>query len=143
MPSSQQPGTGRIGTGQYIGRTKWAKADYDFAVDGGAISAITLRGDTIPSGALVLSALVKVDTLVATAASGTVSLGIEGAADLRAAAVPSGTIVLSTTGTKLTLATRAAAPLVTTADRAVVATVATGAITAGKFSILVEYVEVA
>jgi len=134
-------GSGLVGTAQYVGRTKWARAFYDFATDAGAIGALTLRGDALPSGAIVLQAFVKVDTLVTTAASGTISLGIESAADLRAAAVPSGTIVLSTTGNKLTLATAATAPISTTAIRSVVATIAVGAITAGTFSVFVEYVE--
>lgn len=132
---------GVIGTSQYVGRTKWARAYYDFATDAGAIGALNLRGDKIPSGALVLSAVVKVDDAVTTASSGTVSLGIETATDLRTAVVPSGTIVISTTGVKHTAHTRAAAPIVTTADRHVVATIATGAITAGTFSVVVEYVE--
>ena len=101
---------GVVGLAKYTGRTKWARAYYDFATDAGAIGSINLRGDKLPSGAVILSAYVKVDTLV-------------------------------TTGTKLTVATRAAAPIVTTAERHVVATIATGAITAGAFSVLVEYIE--
>lgn len=132
---------GTVGKSQYVGRTKWARAYYDFATDAGAIGSLNLRGDMLPSGAVVLSALVKVDTAVVTASSGTVALTIEAAGDLRVAAVPSGTIVISTTGVKHTVATRAAAPIVTTADRHVVATIATGAITAGRFSVLVEYIE--
>ena len=132
---------GVVGLAKYTGRTKWARAYNDFATDAGAIGSINLRGDKLPSGAVILSAYVKVDTLVTTASSGTVALTVESAGDLRAAAVPSGTIVLSTTGTKLTVATRAAAPIVTTAERHVVATIATGAITAGAFSVLVEYIE--
>lgn len=134
-------GSGLVGTAQYVGRTKWARAFYDFATDAGAIGTLTLRGDAIPSGALVLSAFVKVDTLVTTAASGTIALTIESAGDVRAAAVPSGTIVLSTTGNKLTLLTAANAPVSTTAARSVVATIATGAITAGTFSVFVAYIE--
>lgn len=136
-------GVGVVGTSGYVGRTKWARAYYDFATDGGAIGAITLRGDKLPSGAVVLSTLVKVDTAVTTAASGTVALGINSTTDVRTAVVPGSGVDISATGVKLGAHTRAAAPLVLSADKDVVATVATGAITAGRFSVLVEYIELA
>lgn len=134
-------GVGVVGRGDYIGRTKWARAYYDFATDAGAIGTINLRGDKLPAGAIVLGTLIKVDTLVTTAASGTVSLGIESAVDVRAAVIPGSAVAIDSTGVKLGVTTRASAPVVTTVDRHVVATIATGAITAGRFSVLVEYVE--
>jgi hypothetical protein len=136
------PGTGKIGLSSQVGRLKFARAYYDFAVDGGAIGAITLRGDTLPSGAVILDSLVEVNTLVTTASSGTVALSVESAADLRAAATPAtGPLALSTTGLKRALVTYAATPVKTTAARSVTATVATGAITAGAFSVILAYVE--
>ncbi len=133
---------GVVGTGQYVGRTKWARAYYDFATDGGAVGAIALRGDKIPAGALVLRAIVKVATATTSGGAATVSLGIEGAADVRAAnAHDNATTQLSTTGNKVTLLTGAVAPVSTTANRDVTATVAVAALTAGRFSVLVEYIE--
>lgn len=142
---NQQParGNGVVGTAQYVGRTKWARAYYDFATDGGAIGALTLRGDAIPAGAVVLSATVNVATGLLPVTTSTISLGIESATDVRAAAVATGTVVLSAAGTVLSAATRATAPVVTTVDRSVVATIAAGAFTAGRFSVLVEYIELA
>lgn len=134
---------GSVGNSQYVGRTKWARAYYDFATDAGAIGALNLRGDKLPAGAVVLSTYIRVDTLVTTAASGTVSLGIESAVDVRAAVVPGSAVAIDSTGTKLGVTTRATAAVVCTVDRHVVATIATGAITAGKFSVLVEYLELA
>lgn len=132
---------GVVGTGQYVGRTKWARAYYDFATDTGAIGTITLRGDQLPAGAVVLSAYVKVDTAVVTASSGTVALGINSTTDLRTAVVPGSGVDISGTGVKLAVHTRAAAPIVLADNKDIVATVATGAITSGRFSVLVEYIE--
>lgn len=136
------PGTGKIGSSSFIGRTKYARALYDFAVDGGAVSAITLRGDTVPSGAIVVDAFVEVETAVTSGGAATVSLGVESAADLRAAATLATAPALSTTGTKRSAVRNGSTdPAKTTAARSVVATVATAALTAGKFSVVVAYVE--
>ncbi|MGW6257625.1 hypothetical protein [Streptomyces sp. NPDC055085] len=137
-------GTGVVGRSDYVGRTKWARAYYDFATDGGAVGAINLRGDKIPSGATVLSAHVVVPTGLLPTTTSTMSLGIEGAADLRAAAVvttATGGKLDGSVGTALTSQTRATAPLALTADRHVVATIAAGTFSAGRFSVFVEYVE--
>lgn len=144
MGTLNQGRGGVVGLGQYVGRTKWARAYYDFATDGGAIGAINLRGDKLPSGAQVLSAHVAVPTGLLPTTTSTISLGIEGAADLRAAAVvttSTGGKLDGTVGTALTSQTRATAPLALTADRHVVATIAAGAFTAGRFSVFVEYIE--
>ena len=133
---------GTVGEARYTGRTKWARAYYDFATDGGAVSTIALRGDKIPSGALILQAYVNVATATTSGGAATVSIGVEAATDLRAAnAHDNATTQLSTTGNKLTLSTRAAVPVVTTADRDVSIAIGTAALTAGRFSVLVEYIE--
>lgn len=134
-------GTGVVGTGQYVGRTKWARGYYDFATDAGAIGSINLRGDALPKGALVLSAFVKVDTGVLPVTTSTVALTLESAGDLRTAAVATGDVELNAAGTVLSSVTRASAPLPLTADRQIVATIAAGALTAGRFSVFVEYIE--
>lgn len=134
---------GQVGLAKYTGRTKWARAYYDFATDGGAVGAINLRGDKIPSGAHVLGTYVNVATLCASATTAaTVSLGIETATDLRAAnAINNATATLTSTGNKLLLVTRASVPLAATAERHIVATIAVEALTAGRFSVFVEYIE--
>lgn len=134
---------GTVGSSSYTGRTKWARAYYDFTKDTGAVGTYNLRGDKIPSGAVVLSSVVNVATGCTSGTSAaTVSIGVESAADLRAAnTIGNATTQLSTTGNKTTLAARASAPLVTTADRDVVATVAVEALLTGRFSVLVEYLE--
>lgn len=124
-------------TGTRNARVKIARFDYDFAVDGGAVSSITLRGGTIPASSLVIDARVDVTTLVTGGAGATVSLDLEAAADLRAAATLATSPTLSTTGVKALLN-----PVKTSAARSVVATVAVNALTAGVFSVYVTYVEV-
>lgn len=135
-----QPGTGKIGTSAFIGRTKWARAYYDFAVEGGAVGDIALRGDQIPAGAVILDSLIKTDTVLTSGGSATVAVKVESAADINAADAISGA-PWSTTGAKRGDLTATTAPVTTTAKRTITATVATAALTAGKFSVALAYVE--
>jgi hypothetical protein len=135
-------GAGVVGTGQYIGRTKWARAYYDFATDAGAVGALNLRGDKIPSGARVLSAHIDVATIVTSGGAATVSIGVESATDIRAAATLGTAPSLAAVACPVSAAVnRGTAAVKTTAERHIVATIATAALTAGRFSVLVEYVE--
>ncbi|MEV4180190.1 hypothetical protein AB0J28_01925 [Streptosporangium canum] len=134
-------GTQRLGDGLSAGRLKAAVARYDFAVDGGAIGVITLRGDTIPAGAIITDALIDVTTALA-GATATMSVGTEGAADVQSATVVTGA-PYSTTGAKRLSLTSTTAPVKTTAKRNITATIATAGVTAGKFSVIVWYIEVA
>ena len=132
---------GTVGEQRFIGRTKWARAYYDFATDGGAVGTIALRGDKIPSGARVLSTIIDVTTVVTSGGAATVSLGLETATDVRAAATLSTAPALNAAASPLGAVTRATAALRTTADRDVSMAIGTAALTAGRFSVLVEYVE--
>lgn len=132
---------GNVGSARYTGRTKWARGYYDFATDGGAIGALNLRGDQIPSGARVLATYIDVVTPVTSGGAATVSLGVETATDVRAAATLATAPSLASAATPLGAITRATAATKTTADRHIVATVATATLTAGRFSVLVEYIE--
>lgn len=127
---------------------KQASGEYDFAVDGGAVSTITLRaapsdsnGNEIPAGSVITGGYIEVDTLVTSASgnTGTISVSSEGAADLQAAAVTSGA-PWSTTGRKAIVPVFTAGSSVkTTARRSVTITVAVAALTAGKFRVVVFY----
>lgn len=127
-----------------VGQVKLYRADYSFAADGGAVGTIALSGTTgIPSGAAILSAYINVTTVPTSGGAATIAVQIESAGDVQAAAAISGA-PWSTTGVKLSSArTRAAAPIVTTADRDVSAVIAAAALTAGAFSVYVEYLEAA
>lgn len=121
---------------------KIARAYYDFAVDGGTVGDIALRGDKIPSGAIITDVLLHVDTILTSGGAATVAIKAESAADLNAADAISGA-PWSTTGAKRGDFTATTAPIKTTAERTITATVATAALTAGKFSVLVTYLELA
>lgn len=124
-----------------LGLPKPARAVYDFAVDGGGTAAITLRGDRVPSGAIIVDALLNVETaLSGGTATDTIQLGSEAANDIQAAAARNGA-PWSTTGAKRLSLTATAAPVKTTAQRALTLTVNTSAVTAGKFTLIVWYVE--
>ncbi len=119
-----------------------AKAKYDFAVQGGAVGAITLVGDdgkavVLPSKAVVVDCIIDVITPATTSASGTLALSTgQSAADLKAAlaaASYTGRVACIPVGT-------AASAIKLTADRTMVGAIATGALTAGKLYVLVQYV---
>jgi hypothetical protein len=124
------------------GATQWAQATYDFAVDGGVIGNINLLGSTdIPVGAVILRALLDVITPPTSAGStATIALTVESAGDLQAAAVVSGA-PWSTVGRKSLTPQTPATSVKTTAARDIVAAIAVQNLTAGKFTVLLEYVD--
>lgn len=133
----------RVAGGQGLGSPKPAYAEYDFAVDGGAVSAITLRGDSIPSGAVITDTLLRVTTaLTGGTVTDTLSLGSEGATDLQSAAARNAA-PWATTGAKRGTLTATTAPVLTTANRALTFTINGTALTAGAFKAVVWYVELA
>lgn len=144
MPNNAGDNKIGLSTG-YAGRIKVAIAEYDFAKEGGAVGVISLRSDTIPSGAIILDSLLKVETALDSATdAATISIGIEGAADIRAAATAATAPALDALGAKRSALLDAdAAPITTTAARTVKATVAVEDLTAGKFKVLLMYVDLA
>lgn len=124
------------------GDLKAAVGEYDFAVDGGGTGQITLRsgpsdarGNDIPAGAIVEGGLVEVDTAVLSA-TGTVSVDIEGVGDFLAATGQAGLTI----GRKSVVPTFAGATtLKTTVRRSIKVTIATAALTAGKFRVIAFY----
>lgn len=135
-------GTQKVG-GLGLGDVKVARADYDFATDGGATGDITLRGDQIPSGAILVDALLQVDTVPTSGGAATIAVKVESGADVNAADAISGAPWSSTGAKRADALTATAAPITTTAARDITATVGTAALTAGAFSVLVSYVELA
>jgi len=126
-----------------LGMPKPARALYDFAVDGGAVSTITLRGDRIPAGAAIVDALLNVDTaLTGGTVTDTLALGSEGAADIAAASARNAA-PWSAAGAKRVTLTGGTAPVKTTVIRALTFTIAATVLTAGKFTLIVWYVELA
>lgn len=116
-----------------------ATAHYDFAVDGGTVGDIALRGQKIPQGAIITDVLIDVETVLTSGGAATVAVKAESAADLNAADAISGA-PWSTTGAKRGDFTATSAPIKTTAERTITATVGAFALTAGKFSVIVSYI---
>jgi hypothetical protein len=127
--------TGSLGRGE----AQYAHGLYDFAVDGGAVGSITLRGDAvIPSGAIIIDSGINVDTAPTSGGAATIAVQSEAAGDIQAAAAISGA-PWSTTGAKRGSLTATSAPVKTTAARTLTAVVGTAALTAGKFTIWAAY----
>lgn len=59
------------------------KFSYSFAVDGGAIGNITLRGGTIPAGAIVIGTTTRQTANFTSAGAATIGVGLEVAGDLQ------------------------------------------------------------
>jgi hypothetical protein len=126
-------------------RPKIARGLYDFAVDGGAISAIPLMGAAhIPAGATIYGGWIEVHTQLTSGGAATIAVGVETTTDI----VPAIAVASWTAGRKrivpgLTVgATLAASDVVrTTAARDITMTIAAVALTAGKFSVLLFYVD--
>lgn len=118
---------------------KEAVGEYDFAVDGGAVSTITLRAgvldNNLPPGAVILGGYLEVDTAVLSG-TGTVAVQAEAAADLMIATAQAGLTV----GRKSLIPVFTGATTVkTTVARNLKIVIATAALTAGKFRVVVFY----
>ena len=130
----------KIGLGQTAQPTpNYAVAEYSFATDGGAVSQITLRGDTVPSTAQVVDADIIIETVLTSGGAATVSVDLEAADDINAADAISGAPWSAAKPCKADKLDAANEGFVTTADRAIKVTVGTAALTAGKFKVVVTY----
>jgi len=117
--------------------SRWAKVEYDFATDGGAVSTIDL-GVTIPDNAILLSCIVEKITQFTSGGAATVGLKVESSGDVIAAATAFSNaqytaaiapgVALSSTQFK------------TTAPRNVSLEIGAHAITAGKYNFHIEYI---
>jgi len=114
------------------------KLSYDFSVDGGAVGAITLKdafGDTayLPDNAVIVGAWVEGLVDLTSVGSATVALGYTGAATALVGATA------KAHGTWDVNAVTALALSKTTQKSSVLATIATAALTAGKFDVMIHY----
>ena len=112
--------------------------EYDFAVDGGAVGDITLRGEGLPEGAIVTDGKIHVLTAITSGGSATAALKIESAADVLTATAKT-SFTLNAILDIVPVRTAATAIRVTAAGNKPVMTVAVAALTAGKFILAVEY----
>ena len=123
-----------------LSRVRVATATYDFAVDGGAISAIDL-GVTLPDNAIILDGMVDVITTLTSATdAATIAIHAEAADDIvTAVAILTATDWDAGLHAIKQLGTAATATKLTAA-RAITATIAVEAVTAGKFVVFLRYV---
>lgn len=113
-------------------RLKAVEAFYDFAVDGGALGQITLRGvNSVPAGSVVTHGYI--DTETASGGTGTVSVDLEAAGDIRAAAT------LAAGRSNVVPVATGATSVKTTVARSIKITIGTAALTAGKFRVVLFY----
>lgn len=120
---------------------KCVAARYDFAVHGGAVGTIPLRV-SLPTGAIVCNAFMRVRTALTSGGSAEVALGIQGAADL-VAATAYGSAPWSSTGIKLMIpdfATVGDQFIVATTPKELTMTVTVAALTAGVVDFFIFYV---
>ena len=127
-----------------LGHVRKLRLTYDFAVLGGAISAISLGdlNDVIPDRAVVLGGFVDVLTTLTTAGgdAGTVAVSVEGADDIVAAVAVNDGSNPWDAGLQDIVPDRTAANMVkATSDQRVVVTIAGQVVTAGKFEVTLEY----
>jgi hypothetical protein len=118
---------------------KAIRGRWDFAVDAGAIGSTNMTSIQIPSGAVIVSGYVEVNTAATSGGAGTLAITVEGAGDIVAAAAVSGA-PWSTTGRKSVIPVATGATSVkTTAARYIVATIAAATLTAGQVDVVLFY----
>ena len=116
-----------------------AQATWDFAVDGGAISAIDL-GVTIPANSLIIGGLYDVQTTCTSAGdTGTGAISVASANDILLA-VAIGTGTPFDQGIRQIIPATPANAVKTTSAAAITFTIAVAAFTAGKFTVHLFYI---
>jgi hypothetical protein len=123
-------------------RPKTWVGHYDFAVDGGAQSTITLRSNdgAIPAGSYVVGGVLDVITQLNSGGSATAALQVQSANDTVNAAAFDGA-PWSTTGQKDIIPDNTGSTAIElTADRSPALVIGAAALTAGKFKLVLLYV---
>lgn len=131
-------GTNKIGQGLGGGRPKVAAAIYDASVDAKTEGEKTLRGDTIPAGAIIIDSLIQVDTAPTSGGSAKISAGVASVTDLQASKGV-GEAPWSTTGAKRGAITATSTPASLTEAKPVKIKIETAALLTGKFRVFVTY----
>jgi hypothetical protein len=128
-------------------RLKSLVAEYDFAVDGGAVSTITLRssvsdaqGNVIPNGSVIEGGYVDIATQPTSGTStATIAVQAEAANDIVNAVVISNAQWNSAARKSVIPAFTGLTGVKTTAERNVKIVIAVEALTAGKFKVVLFY----
>lgn len=139
---------GPIGTDVGLGNLRVARFVYDVAsVDSSGVANSTVAahgtGVTLPAHAIVVGGFFDVNTAFTSSASGELAIRVEGAGDIQAAAAVSG-VPYSTIGRKAIVPkanTPESTSIKTSAAKEITCTVSVGALTAGKLTGYLYYVE--
>jgi hypothetical protein len=130
------------GPGAWASLTRWAKAEYDFDINGGAVSAIGL-GVTIPDNAIITGGFVDVLTgFTSGTTAATVAIGVQSAVDI-VAATQIDTLTYDSAGVKSVVPAGTGATAVKVDDgsgKVITLTIGTEALTAGKANVWLQYV---
>ncbi len=123
-----------------LGNVGIAKATYDFAVDGGAVSTITPAGPTLPTKSIILGGTIDITTTLTSGGAATISVGTS--AGSSSASLKALTAVASWTAGQMAIVPifTAATFLKLTAAGAITTSIAVAALTAGKFDVNLVYV---
>lgn len=128
-----------MGTQGLENNKRVAYFEYDYDKEGGAVGDITLdRGDKLPEGAIVTSGVVHSQTAVTSGGSATIALKLNSSGDVLAATAISNftanaLLDVVPDGTASNMVRISSAKYLTM-------TIATAALTAGKFVVALEYV---
>lgn len=128
---------GAVTVSSFDART-WAGTVYDFAVDGGTTGDKTLSL-VVPANTIIFGGFLRVVTPATSGGAATVALRIQGAADLLAATAFNATAIDAANDLVELLAD--ATPILTTAERTLTMTIAGAALTAGKYQIVLQKLE--
>lgn len=146
---SQNPITGReesvpaqssVGASLPTGK-QTVVAEYNFDKHGGAVGTIYLAHEPIPINAVITNSYIDVITALTSGGAATGAVTVESAGDIQAAAAVSGA-PWSTTGRKDTTAPEPGTEsgyIKTTVQRTIAFAIATAALTAGRFKVVLEY----
>jgi hypothetical protein len=112
--------------------------EYDFNADGGAVGAIAVSGNPIPSGSIITSGVVHVKTAVTSDGSATVAIQALSSEDILAATAKAS---LTLNALLDVVPDGAAANMIRTTSNvtSLTFTVGTAALTAGKICVALEY----
>ena len=131
-----------VSTADALNAYRIARATYDFSVDGGAVSAISLT-TTLPDNAIIVGGFLDVlTTFTSSGDSATIAIHVEGANDIvTAVAISAATdwdaglhAIIPKANTPESTGVK------TTSAQAITATIAVEAVTAGKFVVWLYYV---
>jgi len=112
--------------------------EYDFSVDGGAVSAITVECNPIPAGAIITSGVIHVKTAVTSAGSATVAIQALSSEDILAA-TGKASLTLNALLDVVPVGTAATMIRATSNITTLTFTIGTAALTAGRICVALDY----